>query len=176
MTPLMLGAREGKLNIVSALTARGADQFLRCHASSGDTNGFTALMFASQEGHEDVVEYLVDAFVEQFTKKAGPAHSKPRLLEETSIKGKTALLLAAEKGHRRIARTLIHRGASVNSIATDALGLQTCPLFEVSRSENAVRYPNTVKRMHLMKYMIRKDTCLDKLNVANHYVHVFMIR
>jgi len=59
-----------------------------------------------QQDHQDVVEYLLDAYFKLRTMKAGPAKSKPKLLDETAKGGKTTILLAKEYGHKDIFKQL----------------------------------------------------------------------
>ena len=62
-------------------------------------DGKTALMWASERGHEDVVRVLVDARAD---------------VDAANERGETALMYAAEGGHEGAARLLIDARADVN--------------------------------------------------------------
>lgn len=139
-TPLMVASREGHARIVALLLGKGANvdaqtrtgkvPAFRTPASNSGSKGAgivrggwpergerdpvpgakTSLLYASREGHLQVVSQLLDAGAE---------------IEKPDADGVTPLLMAALNGHVDVARALIARGASVR--ASDWYG-QT-PLF-----------------------------------------------
>ena len=78
------------------------------------TGGFTALMFAAQQGDIDTAKVLLDA-------GAG--------IEEGTAEEGTPLVLAAASGHEKLALYLLDRGANPN--AKDAYGMR--PLHYADR-------------------------------------------
>ena len=93
-TALMTAARTGRVEVVRALIARGAD----VHATEG-RRGQTALMWAAAEGHVETVEALIDAGADFQT----PLDS-----------GFTPLLFAVREGKIGVVRALLKAGANVN--------------------------------------------------------------
>ena len=93
-TPLMTAARSGSVPAVTRLVDHGA----LVNAKEG-WRGQTALMWASAEGHSDVVELLLSRGADSGVR---------------SNAGFTALLFAAREGHIGAVRTLLDRGASLN--------------------------------------------------------------
>ena len=63
-----------------------------------DTDGYTALLHAAEEGHPDVVEVLIDAGAD---------------IEVKDKHGLSPLLVASEFGHLPIVKTLVRAGAGV---------------------------------------------------------------
>ena len=68
------------------------------------TDGYTALMAASCEGHNEVVRLLLDAGAET---------------NLAATDGYNALILASRKGHNEVVRLLLDAGADKNLAATD---------------------------------------------------------
>uniref|UniRef100_A0A3B4G1Q0 Uncharacterized protein n=1 Tax=Pundamilia nyererei TaxID=303518 RepID=A0A3B4G1Q0_9CICH len=120
--------------VASLLLERGADPGHRDH------DGMTPLLLASYEGHEDVVELLLEAGAD-VDETAGPDGSVPaaaavtpllaaaamghmktvsRLLfwgaavDAIDCEGRTALCLAAARGSVEVVRTLLDRGADTD--------------------------------------------------------------
>ena len=75
---------------VKRLIEAGAD------VSAQANNGYTALMFASQEGHQDVVKLLID-------EKAD--------VNAQANNGSTVLMIASKEGHTEIVKLLMEAGA-----------------------------------------------------------------
>jgi ankyrin repeat protein len=147
-TPLMEAARRGNLATVRVLLSGGADPDARevnggqnammwaiaqRHATvmeelvrrGADINarskrGFTALMFAAQQGDADCVRILLDA-------GANPNDAMPRT-------GLTPLLIASAMGRTRAATLLLDKGA--NPDAVDANGFTA--LHDAAKRKGAV--------------------------------------
>jgi ankyrin repeat protein len=90
-TPLMKAALNGHLQAVRQLLHAGAE------VNAVDKGGYTALMLAVSNNHTHVVEALLDA-------GADVNHVE-------TTRGWTALIWAANLGHRDMAKILLFRGA-----------------------------------------------------------------
>jgi hypothetical protein len=84
----------GNAAAVQALLTKGAD------VNAMASNGTTALMIASQEGHLDVVQVLLA--------------QGAKVNAKASNNGATALMIASQKGHLDVVRALLAKGAEVN--------------------------------------------------------------
>ncbi|XP_034153163.1 kinase D-interacting substrate of 220 kDa B isoform X3 [Esox lucius] len=93
LTPLMVAAEQGSLEMVQELIRRGANVNL------DDVDCWTALISAAKEGHVDVVRDLL----------ANNAN-----LEHRDMGGWSALMWAAYKGRVEVAKLLLEKGASPN--------------------------------------------------------------
>eukprot|EP00057_Strongylocentrotus_purpuratus_P029946 XP_780286.3 PREDICTED: ankyrin repeat domain-containing protein 39-like [Strongylocentrotus purpuratus] len=82
----------GNLDVVKYLVSVG-------EVNKGDTDGWTALHGASQNGHLDVTRYLI---------------SQGAQMNKGNNDGRTALHIASHKGHLDVTKYLISRGAEVN--------------------------------------------------------------
>ncbi|XP_029968585.1 ankyrin repeat domain-containing protein 50 isoform X1 [Salarias fasciatus] len=89
--------------VASLLLERGADP---CHR---DDDGMTPLLLAAYEGHEDVVELLLEAGAD-VDETAGPDGGVP------AAAAVTPLLAAAAMGHMRTVSRLLFWGAAVDAI------------------------------------------------------------
>ncbi|MCK5556233.1 MAG: ankyrin repeat domain-containing protein, partial [Alphaproteobacteria bacterium] len=88
-------------------------------------NGTTALMLASLNGYETVVQFLIEK-----------CNAK---VNKTNIIGITALMLASENGHKTVVQTLIKKGkAKVDKI--DNEGLTALMLASYNGHEAVVRF------------------------------------
>ena len=110
LTPLMMAAQTGNVQVVKALLAHGAN----VNAATTETQQ-TALMWAVAEGHLDIA---------QFWSRAVPTS------HVSSRKGFTPLLFAARNGDIEMATVLLAAGAGVNETGSD--GTQALPLAIVS--------------------------------------------
>ncbi|CZT53470.1 related to AVO2 Component of a complex containing the Tor2p kinase and other proteins, which may have a role in regulation of cell growth [Rhynchosporium secalis] len=95
-TPLHLAAASGHTEIVHLLCSSCPGCIKK-----GDLRGRDALMLASREGHDTVVQILLTF------SPSGPAE----LLEASDIDGNTALHFASSNGHLLVLRTLLAAGA-----------------------------------------------------------------
>lgn len=100
-TPLMTCARTGSRDAVRALLDRGADP-----NAVESWYGQTALMWASGEGHTEIVSDLL-------------SHGAD--VQVRSEAGFTALLIAARKDSPELVRLLVAAGADVNQAALDGV-------------------------------------------------------
>jgi ankyrin repeat protein len=98
VTPLMLAARKGYINVVRVLIDRQANLQLQ------DCFERDALCLASIEGHLEVVRALM---------QAGAS------INRCDVEGDTPLLLALSNQHKKLARFLIESGADVNAQNND---------------------------------------------------------
>ncbi|MGE5296683.1 MAG: ankyrin repeat domain-containing protein, partial [Solirubrobacterales bacterium] len=96
-TPLHLAAFEGREDVVKQLADARADLRLK------DSDGDDPIHEAARRGHRNVVEYL-----------AGRGVDAAEAMEVLKT-GTTALHLAAAEGNLKQVKTLLSRGANVNS-------------------------------------------------------------
>ena len=99
LTPLMIASRTGNMAVVEAFLARGAD----VNATTEQTQS-TALMWAVEMPHPNIVRVLLDAGAEART---------------STVKGFTPLMHAAGNGDIEMAKTLIAAGVDVNELSAD---------------------------------------------------------
>jgi ankyrin repeat protein len=131
MTPFLLAACVGKLDMVKLLVGRGANV---CATSSD--SGMTALLFAAEEGHEEVVAYLLangadamrlDEFGNTPLLNASDRghlgvvlllleHMGGQGLEARDDCGSTALQLAVYRGREEVTAELLRHGARADTI------------------------------------------------------------
>lgn len=92
-TPLLIAssALVENLATVNALLNAGANK------DAIDVHGRSALFFAAEHGHAQIVERLIDAGVD---------------MDRACNKGETALMAAAKFGHSKVVQTLLRRGAN----------------------------------------------------------------
>ena len=114
LTPLMVAARTGNLDVVRLLLDNGAD----VNAAAVETQS-TALMWAVAETHKDIVRLLLD-------RSADPRQS--------TIKGFTALMYAAQNGDIEIAEALLEAGVDLNERSND--DTHVLPFSIVSRQDS----------------------------------------
>jgi ankyrin repeat protein len=98
-TRLMGLARKGDVERVSFLLKVGAE------VGAADAEGWTALHWASEEGHEPIVRLLLD----------GGADARAAT---TDADGETPLHLASQRGHESMVRLLLDKGANVGARTT----------------------------------------------------------
>jgi ankyrin repeat protein len=94
--PLLRAAFLGDFRVVKECISQGVDVNYRCNV-----NSFTALQLASQEGHTDIVKFLLDHGAQ---------------INERNRGGDTALALACLKNRKDVVRLLIERGCCVNTV------------------------------------------------------------
>lgn len=92
---LLLAAESWNLDLITALV-EGGD----ANVNSGDEDGYTSLLFASENGRHDAVELLIRLGAEVNAKNAA---------------GESSIWLASRYGHETIVRTLMENGADLNS-------------------------------------------------------------
>jgi ankyrin repeat protein len=93
VTPLILAAQKGLLQVVSALIKCGANPL------AVTITGSTALLQASHFGHFEIVELLLQ-------------HGA--MIEMANYKNTTPLMRASQEGHEQVVSLLLSRGARVN--------------------------------------------------------------
>lgn len=121
-TPLLVGAYDGRLEVVRLLCRAGAD------VDRPMRNGATALFVAAQNSHDEVVHYLCSRGADR------NAAMQPD--------GWTPLLIAAQKGHLEVARCLCEQGAHVNRSMQDG----ATPLLVAARQGHLLLAQHLCKR------------------------------
>lgn len=121
-TGLMIGAWEGKLELMRLFIARGAD------INKLNTNGETALALAAWRGNLDVVKWLLErgasinapqrrwsalhyAVFAGHTEVAEYLIAQGADINAQSTNGSSVLMMAVYEGHQKLARQLIEKGA-----------------------------------------------------------------
>src|SRR5581483_2432582 len=94
ITPLMVACHYGYYSMVDKLIKIGV-----AIDKQDETNGSTALMWAAQQGHADIVELLLNAGAD---------------VNKQNNNGDTALIFATDKGHTAIAELLLKARANIN--------------------------------------------------------------
>ena len=107
-TPLMAAARAGSVPAARLLLTRGAD----VNAADSFQNA-TALMWASSEGHLEMVDLLLEAGANP-NLQARVNTLTERHNADFPTGGFTALMWAARSGHEALVRRLVAGGADVN--------------------------------------------------------------
>ncbi|KAF0740052.1 hypothetical protein Ae201684P_016152 [Aphanomyces euteiches] len=124
MTVLMLAAEEGLVDIAKIVVQNGSDvdmhqgdedndvlsqrgslSSVRTSTENREGDGRTALMYAANRGHKDVVELLLNYLAE---------------VDHVDHTGKTALMMAAEVGSEEVVQVLIEHEADVDIQQTSA--------------------------------------------------------
>lgn len=118
VTPLMIAARSGNVGAVKALVAKGA----QVNAVVKETQQ-NALMWATAEGHVDIVRTLVENRAD---------------LRAGSKRGFTPLLHAARNGDIETAKVLLAAGVDVNETGSD--GTHALPLSIISGREEMAMF------------------------------------
>ena len=103
----LIGA--SNLEVVKYLISKGAD------VNAKNNYGWTALMWASREGHLEVVKVLVES-----SKGGLFSFFKKGNINDKDNDGWTALIWASRKGHLEVVKYLVSKGADIN--ATDNKG------------------------------------------------------
>src|SRR5678815_3043297 len=159
---LMRAAEEGHAHVVNALLAAGADPNMKAHVSqlttrkNADhaTGGFTALMFAVRNGHEDVVRALAE----------GKADFKA-----TNGDGVTATAIAVENDRFDLAKTLLDLGADPNDGAlffAVAMHDATTDMRAHDGSRLRADHPNQLTAFDLIKLMLERGADPNKAFVG----------
>ncbi len=94
--------KENQVEIIEYLIEKGADIY-----SKSKYGGWTALILASQNGHKDIIQFLLS--------DAGGAD-----INAQNNYGYTALIVASRYGHKDIVKLLLQGGANIN--AKDNIG------------------------------------------------------
>jgi ankyrin repeat protein len=130
LTPLHAAAYNGNGRLVQALLAHGAE------ADATDTTGKSPAIYAAARGFEDIVGQLIAAGVDPTRRygndltllmwAAGHSNDTPRQdgvrtvarileagaeIDAVDNRGWSALMIAAQRGHRAVAELLLERGA-----------------------------------------------------------------
>jgi ankyrin repeat protein len=124
-------ARDGNLDLIVDMLYAGAEINARDHMK------WTALMWASFNGHDDIVEYLLENSKLDINATTTVSHGWTALMlavQNNHVKivqdllylnadvniatkdGWTALMIAASYGHIDIVRLLVHDGADINAV------------------------------------------------------------
>ena len=100
---LIRAARNGDIEAVRNLLNTSVD--VNAQDNDQDEQGWSALMYAAQKGHTDIVLELLDGGADVNSVLDDKEYGTPRLND-----GWTALMLAAEGGHTETAKALIDEG------------------------------------------------------------------
>jgi ankyrin repeat protein len=112
-TPLMAAARTGKVDAVQLLTSRGS--FVN---AADPFQEETALMWASAEGHVEVVKALLKAGADP-NLKAHVSTITNRKNADHPSGGFTALMFAVRNGHEDVVKALVQGGADLKAKNAD---------------------------------------------------------
>ena len=156
-TALMTAAESGQLKTAHLLLDRGAQLSVR------DGEGRTALEHAARKNHRRVVDFLMSrgaktnlaaaamvgdtAQVQRFLKEGADVNAK-------DDQGKTALILAVERGHLEVVKLLLENHADVNVTASGETALDIAKregsneMYTVLRSNGA----KTAEGLRILKY------------------------
>ena len=130
-TPLMLAAESGKMRAVNALLAGGAD------VNALDREGWTALMYAANNGREAITQRLLRA------------SANPDMADHIPLVGdETALSLAASRGHVAVVKLLVRGGVDLQSAGSGraleaAASIGNSAELRLLLPEIAARFPPT---------------------------------
>ncbi len=113
-TPLMAAARAGSVPAVKLLIEHGAD--VNATESLWDE---TALMWATAEGHLDVVDTLLNAHADPNKKARVSEITKRSTRTDYPSGGFTAVMWAVRDGDEAIVRRLVEGGADLNATNAD---------------------------------------------------------
>jgi len=106
-TPLHYAAEYGHLDVVELLIAKGADIDAKNHS------GATPLFYAACKGHSNLVELFADKGADVNAKGLQPWTS-PLITELKNRARGSALHMAIEFGHKKVAKVLLAHGANAN--------------------------------------------------------------
>ncbi|XP_046365631.2 ankyrin repeat domain-containing protein 17-like [Haliotis rufescens] len=120
MTPVMLAAGKGHKEVVELLVSKGAD------VSLSDKRGDNLLHFASREGHEEVVKFVLSQDMVSINSRGW--------------KKITPAMTAAEKGHKEVVELLVSKGADVS--------------FSDKRGNNLLHLASQGGQVEVVKYVL----------------------
>src|SRR5262245_41554927 len=157
-TALMRASEEGHVAVVEALLAAGANPNAKAHVSplterkhaDHATGGFTALMFAVRNGHENVVRALVKGSAD---------------LKATNGDGITATSIAIVNDRFDLARTLLDLGADANDGALFfAVDMHDATTDMRARDGSRLRadYANQLTALDLVKLLLDRGADPNK--------------
>ncbi|TMW66639.1 hypothetical protein Poli38472_014615 [Pythium oligandrum] len=109
-----VAAKSGNIKFVVSLVRSGLISDLNCR----NFDGWTAMMVAARQGHEDIVAFLLACGADTEAHKEGP----------------TALYLAATRGYVSIIKRLVDAGATVDTTVTEK---QVTPLLAATMFRHA---------------------------------------
>jgi len=154
-TALMWAAEQNHADVVKVLAERGADVnanskvnvFTKQYGSNakvkdtGNTGGMTPLVLASREGGLESVAALLDAKAD---------------INKQTADGTTAMIVAIQNGHYKLATYLVERGANPN--VTNDKGWN--PLYLAVKNRNietgAIPVPNADQALPFIKLLLDK--------------------
>jgi ankyrin repeat protein len=110
----LAAAKIGNVNKLQALLEQGVD----VNTIDG-LSGYSALMFASKEGHFHAVKFLIENKADLNIRNNDWDAPYFELSEYTLQDVRSALMLAAENGHFEIAELLIEAGAKIDFVSND---------------------------------------------------------
>lgn len=157
-TLLKAGADPNETARVSELATKSAGDSAGRSWVSHPTGGFTALMFAARQGHEDVMKALLDA-------GAKPSYANPD--------GLTALMVAVINDRSDLAVELLKRGADANDGSLyEAVQLHNVHVIEQNfdATRPKVWHENKTSPLDLVSAFLEHGA--DPMRVATYKINV----
>lgn len=129
LTPLTVASKNGHMDVVIYLLSKGASIY------TGMNDAGTALHFASEMGHVNLVQYILYKFSQPSGREQFLSHLLPErqidlasYINNKTYEGTSALHKASWKGHVDIVKLLLNNGADPNILSRD----NSTPLSEAS--------------------------------------------
>lgn len=110
----LLAAKSGHSEVIRRLFCI-MSKYNRDIKNVKDIHGKTALMYAAQEGHHEVIEHMTDSKdTSQYSYGSSGSPGDWLHLDAIDLQGKTAMMLAAANGHKKAMELLLEARADVS--------------------------------------------------------------